>query len=335
MNVTTGCGEGPVGGPAPEVVTCGEAMLLMVAEPGVPLDRAVAFRRSVAGAESNVAAGLARLGHRARWIGRVGDDPAGRAVLSQLRADGIDVAYADVDAQAPTGLLLRDSHPARAIDVQYYRAGSAASRLTPGALRPEMVQGARLVHLTGITPMLSQDAHLATVRLMELAREAGAAVSFDPNVRLRLAPPDRWRAVVAPLLHRADLVLAGADELDLLDGDGGPGGAVERLLASGVTGVVVKHRDKSASYTTAARTWGPQPAHPVPLVDPVGAGDAFAAGFLSGWLRDVPYDRALAEAAAVAALAVQCVSDVDGLPDRAGLARALAGFGGAGETVHR
>lgn len=320
----------------PEVVLCGEAMLLMVAEPGVPLERAVAFRRSVAGAESNVAAGLARLGHRARWIGRVGDDPAGRAVLAQLRADGVDVAYAEVDPGAPTGLLLRDSHPVRAIDVQYHRAGSAASRLTPQALRPETVAGARLVHVSGITAMLSESALRATVRLMELARAAGAAVCVDPNVRLRLAPAERWRAVVGPLLHRADLVLAGEDELGVLDtGGGDPGRAVRRLLASGVSGVVVKHRDKSATFTTADGTWGPQPAYPVPLVDPVGAGDAFAAGFLSGRLRGIPPARALAEGAAVAALAVQCVTDVDGLPDRTGLDRALAGFEGDRETVHR
>ena len=127
--------------PAPEVLTCGEAMLLMLAEPGMPLARAVNFRRAIGGAESNVAAGLARLGHRARWFGRVGADPAGEAVLAQLRADGVDVSYADVDPDAPTGMLLRDSHPQRAIDVQYYRAGSAASRLAPEHISAEVVEG--------------------------------------------------------------------------------------------------------------------------------------------------------------------------------------------------
>ncbi|MFG2074401.1 sugar kinase [Nonomuraea maritima] len=302
------------------VVVCGEAMLLMLAEPGIPLERATAFRRSVAGAESNVAAGLARLGHDARWIGRLGADPAGRSVLAMLRADGIDTRHAVVDPDAPTGLLVRDSHPSRAIDVQYYRAGSAASRLAPDELSPEMLDGARVVHVTGITPMLSDSAHRATLRLFDLAREVGALVSFDPNIRLKLGAPEEWRERVAPLLGRADVVLAGEDELELL--------GVDAAALGGL--VVVKRRDKSATLGELR-----QEAFPVPMVDPVGAGDAFAAGFLSGLLRGEPYEICLREAAAVAALVVQCVGDTEGLPDRAGLDRALAGFAEAGETVHR
>ncbi|MGI5291648.1 sugar kinase [Nonomuraea polychroma] len=302
------------------VVVCGEAMLLMLAEPGIPLERATAFRRSVAGAESNVAAGLTRLGHPVRWLGRVGADPAGKSVLAMLRADGIDTRHAVVDPHAPTGLLLRDSHPSRAIDVQYYRAGSAASRLTPDELTSEMVDGARLVHVTGITPMLSDSAHLATLRLLDLARDAGATISFDPNVRLKLGPPDRWRERVAPLMARADVVFAGDDELELLQVDPG-----------GLPGLaVVKHRDKSAGCAGLR-----QEAFSVPVTDPVGAGDAFAAGFLSGMLRGMPYETCLREGAAVAALVVQCANDTDGLPDRAGLDRALAAFTEAGESVHR
>ncbi|MEV0629157.1 sugar kinase [Nonomuraea wenchangensis] len=302
------------------VVVCGEAMLLMLAEPGIPLERATSFRRSIAGAESNVAAGLARLGHEVRWLGRVGADPAGRSVLAMLRAEGIDTRHAVVDPDAPTGLLLRDSHPARAIDVHYYRAGSAASRLDPGELTPEMVSDARLVHVTGITPMLSGSAHLATLRLLDLAREAGATVSFDPNVRLKLGPPERWRERVAPLLARTDVVFAGEDELELL--------GVDPAALPGL--VVVKHRDKSASCAGLR-----QEAFQVPVTDPVGAGDAFAAGFLSGLLRGEPYEVCLREAAAVAALVVQCADDNSGLPDREGLDRALAAFAASGETVHR
>jgi 2-dehydro-3-deoxygluconokinase len=306
------------------VVVCGEAMLLMLAEPGIPLERATAFRRSVAGAESNVAAGLARLGHEVRWIGRLGADPAGTSVLAMLRADGIDTRHAVMDPYAPTGLLLRDSHPSRAIDVQYYRAGSAASRLSPGELAPGMVSGARLVHVTGITPMLSDSAHQATLRLLELASEAGALISFDPNIRLKLGTPDLWRERVAPLMARADVVLAGADELELLQ--------VDPAALDGL--VVIKHRDKSATCGGLR-----QEAFEVPVTDPVGAGDAFAAGFLSGLLRGLPYEVCLREAAAVAALVVQCATDTDGLPDRAGLDRALAAFAaaktGTGETVHR
>ncbi|WP_371632585.1 sugar kinase [Streptomyces sp. NBC_01259] len=316
-----------------EVVVCGETMLLMLAEPGVPLEHALSFRRSVAGAESNVAAGLARLGHSVRWLGRVGDDPAGRSVLAQLRAQGVDTGYAVTDPEAPTGVLIRDSHPARAIDVQYLRAGSAASRLSPEHLEPGMFEGARLVHVTGITPMLSESAHRATWRLAELARAAGAVLSFDPNIRHKLGPPDRWREIVGPLLARADVVLAGEDELEVL---GVPDPAA--LLESGPGTLVVKHRDKSATCLTRDAGAHHRPPFDVPVTDPVGAGDAFAAGFLSGLLHGSDTPGCLSRAAAVAALVVQCPTDTDGLPDRAGLDRALAAFTGTGagtETVIR
>jgi len=309
-------------------------MLLMLAEPGVPLDRAVGFRRSVAGAESNVAQGLARLGHWARWIGRVGDDPAGEAVLRELRADGVDVSWAEMDPGAPTGLLLRDSHPRRPIDVQYYRSGSAASLLSPEQIRAEALEGVRVVHVSGITPMLSASAADATWALVERAREAGAAVSFDPNVRRKLGTEHEWMRTAGPLLGEADIVLAGEDELELLLG-GGAEEMAKALLTSGrADTVVVKHRDHSAAVVTRDGQCS-RAAFDVPATDPVGAGDAFAAGWLSGWLRGLPAERALAEAACVAALVVQAPGDTDGLPTAAGRDRALAAFARDGDAVHR
>lgn len=320
---------------APEVVTCGEAMLLMLAEPGIPLDRAANFRRSVAGAESNVAAGLARLGHRTRWIGRVGADPAGEAVLRELRADDIDVSWATTDPDAPTGLLLRDSHPQRAIDVQYYRSGSAASRLAPQHIQAEALTGARVLHLSGITPMLSESAAEATRWLIELARRAGIAVSFDPNVRQKLGSAHDWMHIVGPLLREADLVLAGEDELELLLGGGADEGAKALLELGHTRAVVIKRRDNSATAVSEGGGQWDQRPFSVRVADPVGAGDAFAAGWLSGWLRGTGPQRALAEAACVAALAVQAHTDTDGLPTADIRDRTLSALTEGTDPVHR
>ncbi|MFF5263790.1 sugar kinase [Actinomadura viridis] len=317
----------------PEVVTCGEAMLLLLAEPGVPLARARRFRGSVAGAESNVAIGLARLGHPVRWISAVGADPAGETVLSTMRAEGVDVSGVTVHPTAPTGLLLRDSHATRGIDVQYHRAGSAASTLAPESVHTPFAAGTRMLHLTGITAMLSASTHRLTRYLIDAARDRGVMVSFDPNVRHKLGTPDRWRSVVGPLLTRADLVMAGADELEMLTGQDAER-AVRMLRDGGVDGVVVKYPDKSAVLTNAAGTRA-QAAFPVAVTDPVGAGDAFAAGLLSALLRDVPPGRALAEAATVAALVVQSATDIDGLPTSVQRDRALAYLAGHAESVHR
>ena len=180
-----------------------------------------------------------------RWIGRVGADPAGEAVLRELRADGVDVSRAVVDAQAPTGLLLRDSHPHRAIDVQYYRMGSAASRLTPDQIRVEMLDGARVLHISGITPMLSPTAAAATEPLVELAREAGASL-LRPQRPAQAGRRPRVGAVRSgPLLREADLVLAGEDELELLPRSGADEAAQE-LLDGRHPEVVIKRADHSS-----------------------------------------------------------------------------------------
>ncbi|MBB5936223.1 sugar kinase [Streptomyces zagrosensis] len=317
----------------PEVVTCGEAMLLMLAEPGVPLDRATHFRRSVAGAESNVAVGLARLGHRVRWLGRVGADAAGETVLRELRADGVDVSQASTDEQAPTGLLLRDCHSSRAIDVQYFRAGSAAAHLKPTHLRPAALDGAQLLHLSGITPMLSPTAAEATRRLIELARAAGVPISFDPNVRHKLGGAAQWARTVGPLLGEADLLFAGEDELELLTARPADEAAAELLKGRART-IVVKRTDHSATAFTDGGRWDQKP-FTVRVVDPIGAGDAFAAGYLSGWLRGLPVSEALAEAACVAALVVQSPTDIDGLPTPAVRDRTLAAYTEGNDVVHR
>lgn len=307
----------------PEAVTCGEAMLLMLAEPGVPLDRAVHFRRSVSGTESTVAAGLARLGHRTRWLGRIGADPAGEAVLRELRADGVDVGWAVADPQAPTGLVLRDSHPQRAVDVQYYRAGSAGSRLAAQDLPPEAVAGAALVHVSGITPMLGPGAAQAVHRLVELARQSGSFISFDPSVRRAFGTHHDWIRIVGPLLREADLVVAGEDELELLLGGGAEQAAKALLELGRARTVVVKRHDHSTFAVDRTGRWAHEPFG-VQVTDPVGASEAFTAGWLSAWLRDLEPGAALAEAACVAALAVQTPGDTDGLPTAAARDRALA-----------
>lgn len=310
----------------PEAVTCGEAMLLMLAEPGVPLDRAVNFRRSVAGAESTVAAGLSRLGHGTRWLGRVGADPAGEAVLRELRADGVDVSWAVTDREAPTALLLRDSHPQRSLDTQLYRAGSAGTRLSAQDLPPEAVAGARLVHISGITPMLSPTAAQAVHRLVELARQSGAAVSFDPSVHHSLGSDHDWMRIVGPLLREADLVVAGEDELELLLGGGAEQAAKALLELGRARTVVVKRHDHSTLAVARDGQWSHEPFG-VQVTDPGGAGEAFTAGWLSAWLRRLEPERALAEAACVAALTVQSPGDTDGLPTAFARDRALAVYG--------
>ena len=296
---------------------------MMLAEPGVPLERAVHFRRSVTGPEAVVAAGLARLGHRVRFLGRLGADPAGEAVLRELRADGIDVSAVVADPAAPTGLVLRDSHPQRDTAAQYYREATASCDLAPQDIGAELLAGTRLVHLSGVTPMLSASAAAATRRLIELARQEGAALSLDPAVRPGLGSEHDWMRVVGPLLSEVDMILADEDELELLLG-GGPEEAAKALLGVGsARTVVVKRRDGGCTAVGRAGRWAQEPVG-TPVTDPGGSSEAFAAGWLSACLRGLTPPDALAEAACAAALAAQSHADTDGLPDPRSRARALA-----------
>lgn len=299
----------------PELVTFGEAMGLLFTEPARPLRTAAGFSRSIAGAESNVAIGMCRLGHTSGWFGRVGDDAFGLGILDALRREGVEVSRSAVDSEAPTGLLIRDRHPERRIQVLYYRHGSAGARLGPGDVDENYVAGARVLHVTGITPALSDSCLEAVRTALEAARRHGATVCFDPNLRVRLWPSERAAATIGPLLALADIVLTGDGETAKLSGRAGVKEGARWFLERGAGLVVVKQGEGGAWASDELREWS-APAHPVTVVDPVGAGDAFAAGFLSGWLRNFDVATCLAEANIVGAMSVQVPGDIDGLPYR-------------------
>lgn len=293
-----------------EVVTLGEVLTLFLAQGGTPLSQAIGFERSLAGAEANVAVGLARLGHSVAFIGRVGADPFGAQIQRSLRGEGIDVSGLSADSARATGLIVRDAPTGRPVSVSYYRSGSAGSALSPAHVDADAIRRARILHVTGITAALSPSAHAALLFAASVAREAGIPVSFDPNLRLRLAPVHRWSSLVQTFAPFAETVLVGADELRLL------GLTPRSFLDLGARLVVVKDGARGAMVTDGTVTES-VPARAVASVDPVGAGDAFAAGWLSATLRDRPLADRLREAAVVASCVVAAHGDLPGLPDAA------------------
>lgn len=311
---------------APDVVTFGESMLLLRAETGVPLRAATWFQRDVAGAEGNVAVGLARLGHRVQFVLRVGDDPFGPVVVAAYRAEGIDVVPI-FDPQRATGVLIRDVLADRPIEVVYHRASSAATALAPGDVPADLIAAARLLHVTGITPVLSDSAAETTYAAVDAARASGTVVSFDPNLRRRLTAPDTARQRWLPIVDRAAIVLAGVDEAEILTG---VDGTDRRRTAAwfherGVTTVVIKD-GPAGCWASDGGDLLDQPAMPVVVVDPVGAGDAFAAGLLSSVLDGADLAQAVLAGAAVGARCVQVAGDLAGLPTRVELDQLLGGY---------
>jgi 2-dehydro-3-deoxygluconokinase len=305
----------------PEAVTIGETMVVLSPADGTRLERAGRVRLGVGGAESNVAVGLAGLGHRVAWVSRVGDDPFGRRVTREIAAAGVDVGPVTIDPDAPTGVYAKDPGP-DATGVHYYRAGSAASRLGPGALDDPRLAGARLLHLSGITPALSASCRALVAHAVADRPLPDALVSFDVNHRPALWPAARAADVLRDLADRADVVLVGLDEAERLWGVADPG-AVRRLLP-GPGMVVVK--DGGTGATALPRT-GPTvyvPALRAPVVEPVGAGDAFAAGYLSAVLRGLDQVAALRCGHLVAVRALAVPGDCAPPPDRRALDEAVA-----------
>lgn len=314
-----------------EVATFGEALAVFRAEVATPLAAAVMFRRAVAGAESNLAIGLARLGHRVSWSGRVGDDSQGRLVIRALLAERVETGGVVVDHEAPTGLMIRDVVLGRAIDVSYYRANSAGSRLCTDDLDLAMISSARVLAVSGVTAALSASALDATLAAVTAAREAGVTVVFDPNIRLKVAPLSAQLDGLRQLAKQADILLAGEEEGRQISGLAAQDQSLaDWFLGQGCRQVVFKNGDRGCWASDGRQTIS-QPAFVVQPVDPVGAGDAFAAGYISGLLRGDALEDCLRRAAACGAMNVSVAGDFEGSPTEAELQRFLAG----GHDVHR
>ncbi|WP_335974979.1 sugar kinase [Streptomyces sp. CA2R106] len=310
---------GPTGPTHPtdrtDLTVLGETMASLTPDHIGPLRHARGLGLSVAGSESTVAIGAARLGHRAAWIGRVGDDELGRTVLNRLRGENL-LVHAVTDPEAPTGLMLKERPAAGHSRVHYYRAGSAGSRLHPDDLPGPLLERTRVLHTTGITLALSDSARTTAHEAMRRTRAAGGTVSFDLNHRARLWSKDTARAALTAVLPLVDLLFASVDEAVMVTGrpDLTPAQTGQQLLSHGPGTVVLTDGAAGAVCITADRTI-PVAAVPVQAVDPVGAGDAFVAGCLSGFLAGLTTEEALARAAAVAALCVASEGDWEGLPE--------------------
>jgi 2-dehydro-3-deoxygluconokinase len=325
--------------PVAEVVTLGECLISLIATERGPLAESGTFSRTVAGAEANVAVGLARLGHRVAYIGRVGADAFGTVIVRRLRGEGVDVRHLVTDASGPTGLMVRELRDLGPMEIIYQRAGSAGSHLSPEDIDAARaaIEGARWLHLTGITPALSPGAAAAVVRAKELARAAGVIVSLDLNIRRRLWSEADAAIALRGLVEGTDLVLGGLDEAALVGGiaptleEAGrrdPMAAAEAILGLGTREVVVKLGPDGALRRISGGASLASPAVAVPrVVDPVGAGDAFTAGYVALTLEGASPELALRAANASGALAVSTVGDLTGLPDRSTLDALLSGPG--------
>lgn len=301
-----------------EVILFGEPMALLTAETTGPLEEIEHFTRSMSGAEVNVAIGLTRLGHKAHYLTRVGDDPFGHYIRKAMQANGIDTDLVTFDPVYRTGIQLKNrvddgSDPY----APYYRKGSAASRIAPEDVAQLDLDGIDLIHVTGIPPALSQSAREATFALMKKAKEQGIFVTFDPNLRPALwESEDAMIETINALASMADVVLPGREECRILTGTDNVDKAADFYHRLGVPTVIIKDGGKGAWICTDKGTTLVEGFPVKEVVDTVGAGDGFASGVISGILEGLPLKEAVARGNAIGAIQVMTPGDNEGLPDR-------------------
>ncbi|WP_425329433.1 sugar kinase [Streptomyces inhibens] len=332
---------GPDGETVPDVdVVClGESMVTFL--PSLPgrLADVPSFDRAIGGAESNVACTLARTGHTTRWISRVGTDGFGDHLVAAIADCGVDTRHVQRDPLRPTGIYFRtageratgvDGEATDRAEVLYYRAGSAASAMAPGLLDHDALHHARIVHLTGITAALSGSC-LDVLRTLTRRTPGRPLVSFDVNYRVGLwRNPAQGPEILLDLVRGCDLVFVGEDEAEAAWDLHGPDALRDALpepatlvVKQGAAGATVHDRQADGTDTVTHA-----PALKVDIVAPVGAGDAFAAGFLSGTLRELPVHARLRHGHLMAAASLTVLGDLGTPPARA-LADRLAALDAA------
>jgi 2-dehydro-3-deoxygluconokinase len=325
-----------------DLIALGETMLALAPPAGESLRDAAILAIDHAGAESNTCVGLARLGLQVAWVSRLGADVAGDRIIAAIHREGIDVQWVERDAQRPTGLMLKDP----GAGVRYYRRDSAASVMAPSLLDSVPVAEARAVLVTGVTALISETAHATGLALLERAR--GLRI-VDPNLRSGLWGSDRRAVLVRPFVERCDLLLAGVDELTEILGAGWAGQAGRAGVAGtaggagriGVTGRAGQAGGTDAAEALARRAaalgprevvvrgastigvlsddaWSELDIRRDAAVDPVGAGDAFNAGYIAVRLRGGTIDDALRAGATCGAAVTTAVSDTAAFPRQLG-----------------
>lgn len=305
-----------------DLLCMGEPMLEFNHQPDDGTGR-VLYLRGFGGDTSNAAIAASRQGVRAGYVTAIGTDWAGDAFLRLWAEEGVDTATVIRDPDAPTGVYFVD-HDARGHHFTFYRTGSAASRYTPAMLPEAAIRAARIFYASGISQAISASAADAVFRAIEIARAAGVTVAYDTNLRLRLWPAARARAVIHEAIAMSDIALPSRDDAEALTGLADPQAIAERYLSLGPRIVAVKCGKDGALLATAGGTVVRAPPHAVTAVDATGAGDTFCGSFLARIILGDAPEAALAYANAAAALSTTGYGAVGPIPRRAAVEALLA-----------
>jgi 2-dehydro-3-deoxygluconokinase len=295
-----------------DLIALGETMIALAPPPGESLRTATTLLVDHAGAESNTCVGLARLGLQVAWVSRLGVDAAGDRILDALGREGVDRRWVRRDPRRPTGVMIKEP----AAGVRYYRSGSAASILAPEDLADVPLSDARAVLVTGVTALIGPQPHAAGLALLTAATPRAPLRIVDPNLRDGLWGSDRRVELVMPFVERCDLLLTGEHELAELLGESGDVKSLARRASARGPREIVVRGSAIVGALDADGAWYELDVRRDLAVDPIGAGDAFNAGYIAVRLRGGTIDEALRAGAQCGAAVTTAVSDTAAFPRR-------------------
>lgn len=297
-----------------DVVTFGEPLFMFYANQPGNLEDVNTWSSALAGAETNVATGLSRLGHKTGFVTKLGDDSFGRFIKKTMKKENIDTSGIQVTKERGTGMYLKGKAEVGDPDIEYFREGSAASTMSLADFNEDYFKQAKLLHFTSIFAALSESNREFVFEVTKRMREMGKLVSFDPNIRRDLWEEEDMIQTINQLAEHADIMIPGCSEAQLLSGYTEYEDIAKFYLDKGVK-LIVLTEAHGAYYATNEES-GFVPGYKVDAVDTVGAGDAFTVGVLSAILEELSVEEAVLRGNAIGGRQVTFEGDNDGLPTR-------------------
>ncbi|WP_406687816.1 sugar kinase [Rossellomorea vietnamensis] len=298
-----------------DVVTIGDAMITLDPSSTGPMRFVSSFERKIGGAELNFAIGCARLGLKTGWVSRLGNDEFGRHIFNTVRGEGVDVSEVELVDGYPTSLNFKEIMGDGSSRTFYYRDRSPTTVLTKETLNEDFLKNTKILHITGVFPAVDKTKNIELIRhaIIE-AKKHGVMVSCDPNIRLKLWSEDEARDVLRSFLPYVDILLTGIEEAELLFGTSDTNEIIEHCKQFGITHLAIKKGEEgSVGYVDGEYEEAPA-VKAKKVVDTVGAGDGFDAGFIYGILQNWPLKKALHFANIIGSMVVSVTGDNEGLP---------------------
>lgn len=297
-----------------DVITIGDAMIAMCPREKGPIIFSDTFKRKVGGAELNVAIGCARLGLKVGFISRLGNDDFGKYILKTVRGEDVDISEVKLVDGYQTSVYFREVLSDGSSRSFYYRENSPTSTIKCEELNEEYFKSAKILHITGVFPSIAKNNQEIILEAIKLAKKNNLIISFDPNIRLKMWTKEEAKSYIEKVLPYVDIILVGDEEIEILLGDTNIENAIKTFHGYGIGKVVVKKGAKGAIGSDGNSIYEVDAIKPKALVDTVGAGDGFAAGFLTALCKDKNFKECVEFGNAVGSLVVSVEGDNEGLP---------------------